>query len=36
MREENGQQGRAYERIISYIKSEILKGELKQGEKLPP
>ena len=36
MREENGQQGRAYERVISYIKSEILKGELKQGEKLPP
>ena len=30
------QQGRAYERVISYIKDGILKGELKQGEKLPP
>ena len=36
MKEENAQQGRAYERVISYIKGEILKGELKQGEKLPP
>ena len=33
---ENMQQGRAYERVISYIKDGILKGELKQGEKLPP
>lgn len=29
-------QGKAYEKVIEYIKGEILKGELKQGEKLPP
>lgn len=29
-------QGRAYEKVIEYIKGEILKGELRQGEKLPP
>lgn len=36
MKEETTQQGKAYERVITYIKSEILKGNLKQGEKLPP
>ena len=36
MKEESTQQGKAYERVITYIKSEILKGDLKQGEKLPP
>ena len=36
MKEENAQQGKAYERVITYIKSEILKGDLKRGEKLPP
>ena len=36
MKEENVQQGKAYERVITYIKTEILKGSLKQGEKLPP
>lgn len=36
MKEESVQQGKAYERVISYIKGEILKGDLKQGEKLPP
>ena len=36
MKEESTQQGKAYERVITYIKSEILKGNLKQGEKLPP
>ena len=36
MKEESVQQGKAYERAISYIKGEILKGDLKQGEKLPP
>lgn len=36
MKEESLQQGKAYERVITYIKSEILKGDLKQGEKLPP
>ncbi len=36
MKEENTQQGKAYERVITYIKSEILKGDLKRGEKLPP
>ena len=36
MKEEPTQQGKAYERVITYIKSEILKGNLKQGEKLPP
>lgn len=36
MKEPAVQQGKAYERVISYIKSEILKGELRQGEKLPP
>ena len=36
MKEESVQQGKAYERVITYIKTEILKGSLKQGEKLPP
>ena len=36
MKAESTQQGKAYERVISYIKGEILKGHLKQGEKLPP
>lgn len=36
MKETEVQQGKAYERVIRYIKSEILKGELRQGEKLPP
>ena len=36
MKEENAQQGKAYERVITYIRSEILKGDLKRGEKLPP
>lgn len=27
MKEETTQQGKAYERVITYIKSEILKGE---------
>ena len=31
MKEESTQQGKAYERVITYIKSEILKGDLKQG-----
>ena len=30
MKEESLQQGKAYERVITYIKSEILKGNLKQ------
>ena len=29
MKEESVQQGKAYERVISYIKGEILKGDLK-------
>lgn len=28
--------GKAYEKVIEYIKSEILHGDLKQGQKLPP
>ena len=36
MKEDSLQQGKAYERVITYIKTEILKGSLKQGEKLPP
>lgn len=28
--------GKAYEKVIDYIQGEILKGDLKRGEKLPP
>ena len=29
-------QGKAYEKVIDYIQGEMLKGELKRGEKRPP
>ena len=35
MRDSVGQ-GKAYEKVIDYIQGEILKGDLKRGEKLPP
>ena len=31
MKEESVQQGKAYERVISYIKGEILKGDLEKS-----
>ncbi len=34
--EMNQGQGKAYERVIEYVKQEILSGELRQGQKLMP
>lgn len=36
MIKDSGTTGKAYERVINYIQGEILKGNLKRGEKLPP